>query len=118
MSSYQKHNDSLNIVLSKDLSVLIGQIKAKWEAHDHSQPSKLFVCHCLDGEYRIVISETSTMYRTIDRHGQIVMVTKPEQTSDSEIVSCNTEIVPIEYRYGNETDAFVSDEIIPIVYDE
>lgn len=103
------------LILSKDLSALIDQIKAKWSSHDHP-PSTLLVCHNLDGEYRVVISETSTMYRTIDQHDQVMMIEKPKSESTLEVVSCGTEIIPVERRYGNERDAFVSDEIAPIVY--
>ncbi len=84
------------------------------ETQGHRPKPNIVLTTDQEGDPYVVISETSTVFRTLDRYGHVYIISKPESNTTSD--SVNIEISPTECRYMTEYDDFVMNSIHPLVF--
>jgi len=93
---------------------ILQNIKGEWTRSTYSHPKTLLIDQ--KDHYLIVISNTTTLHRCINRYGQIVMInrTTPVKISSYQIEENSQEPTLIESRYSEELDIFAVEKLYPI----
>jgi len=94
------------------------QIENVWNTSKYTKPSVILITG-QDHDYYIVISETSSTYRTLDRNGHVITVSKLQNISSGQSnnnTNANIEMIATECRFPGELDNFVTEEIHPLVF--
>ena len=96
------------------MTSLVEQIENVWNSSEYTKPSIVLITG-QDQDNYIVISETSSTCRTLDRNGQVIIVSK-SKNSTHEQSNTNVEMIHTECHYMSELDNFVMDFIHHLVF--